>query len=590
MVPNPNTGLVSYNVLVGDSAMLSAADELPNTVAVAYIEVIHEVDRIAEATLTIVDGSVATADFAVSDSDALVPGKHIEVKLGYDAQNQTVFKGIIVSIRHTISGGASRLKVLCKHEAVKMTMGKKSKHYEELSDSDLISQLLGESDLSQVSVASTDTVHEQLMQAQVTDWDFMLSRADSNGMHCFADHDGIAVKPIDTGADAVVDLRYGRDIFELDTELDARRQHTALEVFSWNYTDQEVQQLAAEAGNAPQHGRLSADDLAGVAGKPYEMRSSVPLTSAEQQSLADAKLARQALSKIKGTVKFPGNAAVKQGSFIQIEGVGAHFNGKAFVAAAIHQVEDGSWFTTAVLGGDDRFFAERVRPGLAPAESGTVSGMEGLQIGIVTDIIDPKGEGRVRVRFPVVDPASDGVFARVASLDAGDNRGTFFRPEVDDEVIVGFVNGDARHPVVVGMLHSSAKPPPYEAAEDNNEKGYVSREGVKVTINDGDKSIVIETPGGRKVILDDDAGEISIVDDNNNSLVMDSSGIVVKTDGDLMLEATGKIGLKAMELAMSADSSVEMKGSGSVTIDSSGTAKLKGGGMVDIQGGLVKIN
>src|SRR5690554_5544502 len=262
MVSNPHTGLVTYNVLVGDSATLSAADELPNTVAVQHVEVFHEIDRIPEAILTVVDGDVAAGEFAVSDSDALVPGKHIEVKVGFDTDNQTVFKGIIVSIRHTISNGTSRLKVACKHEAVKMTVSKKSKHYEELADSDLISELLSENGLSGTSVSNTDTVHEQLLQAQVTDWDFMLSRADGNGMHCFADHDGIAIKPIDTGADAVVDLRYGRDIFELDTELDARRQYPAVETSSWNYTDQEVQQVEGEGEGAEEHGRLAATTLA----------------------------------------------------------------------------------------------------------------------------------------------------------------------------------------------------------------------------------------------------------------------------------------------------------------------------------------
>lgn len=589
MVPNPHTGLVSYHVLVGDSAALLAADELPNTIAVSRIEVIHEVDRIPEAILTILDGDVAAAEFAVSDSDRFVPGKHVEIKLGFDADSQSVFKGIIVSIRHTIRGGTSCLRVACKHEAVKMTVGKKSKHYEELADSDLISSLLSEAGLTQTSVTSTSPVHEQLMQAQVSDWDFVLSRADSNGLHCFAGPDGVAIKPVDASADAAVDLRYGRDIFELDTELDARRQYTALDTFTWNYTDQEVQQVAGEGEGAGQQGRLAVDELAQVAGQAYEMRSSVPLTSSEQQSLANAKQARQAMSKIKGTVKFPGNAAVVPGSFINIDGVGAHFNGKAFVAAVIHQVEDGSWFTTAELGGDERFFAERVRPDLAAAANGTISHMEGLQVGVVTDIIDPKGEGRVRIRFPVVDEASEGIYARVATLDAGNGRGTFFRPEIGDEVVAGFVDGDARHPVIVGMLHSSAQATPYEATDDNHEKGYISRDGVKITINDGDKSIVIETPGGRHVTLDDNAGEI-VIDDGQNSIVMDSSGIIIKTSGDLMMEASGKFGVKAMEVALKADSSAELKGSGTVTIDGGATTKVKGGGMVDIQGAMVKIN
>lgn len=590
MVANPHTGLVTYQVLVGDGPSLSAGNEVPNTVAVSHIEVTHEIDRIPEATLTIVDGNVATADFEVSDSDLFVPGKYVEVRVGYDSDTQTVFKGVVVSIKHTIRSGSSRLKVLCKHDAVKMTVGKKSKHYEELSDSDLINNLIRSYGLARAFVTDTTSVHEQLLQAQVTDWDFMLSRADSNGLHCFATPEGIAVEPIDIHADATVNLRYGRDIYELDTEIDARRQHTSLETYSWNYTDQEVQQMTGDGPPADPHGRLTAGELAEVAGQPYELRTSVHLPAPEQQKLADAKKTRQAMAKIKGTVKFSGNAAVKPGAFISIEGAGAHFNGKAFVAAVTHHVEEGSWFTTAQLGGDERFFAERIRPDVPAAEHGSVSYMDGFQIGIVIDIVDPKGEGRVKLKFPIVDSGSEGIYARVATLDAGNGRGTFFRPEVGDEVVAGFVNGDAAYPVIVGMLHSSALPPPFEAADDNHEKGYVSRNGVKVTIHDGDKRITIETPGGRHVTLDDNAGEIIVADDGGNRIVMDSRGVVIKTSGDLMLEASGKIGLKAVQLVMEANSSVDLKGSGTVTIDGGATTKVKGGGMVDIQGGMVKIN
>ena len=89
----------------------------------------------------------------------------------------------------------------------------------------------------------------------------------------------------------------------------------------------------------------------------------------------------------------------------------------------------------------------------------------GLQAGVVTDNEDPAGEFRVRVRLPLVNDGDDGVWARVASLDAGAERGFFFRPEIGDEVLLGFLDDDPRQPVLLGMLHSSALAAPLRAEQ-----------------------------------------------------------------------------------------------------------------------------
>ncbi|MGK6352101.1 type VI secretion system tip protein VgrG [Parapedobacter sp. DT-150] len=589
MPTQADTGLATYNILVGDTPTLGSGDEISHTIRVLDIHVSREINKIPTARLTIVDGSVATADFGVSDSDVFLPGKNIEIKLGYRSQNQPVFKGIIIHVAHHIDANGSHLSVVCKHEVVKMTMGKKSRHYNEVTDSDVASLLLQENNIAQVSVATTTTTHEQLIQAQVSDWDFMISRMDINALLCLIDNDMVALQPLNADEPAVMDLLYGTHIYELDTEVDARTQFTSVSTYTWNFVDQEVQDITGDSKVASAAGSLSEQMLADIAGQPYEMRSAMYMTAEEQQQLADARQLRQTMSKIKGTVKFRGNAQVKPGSFVNLQGVGKYFNGKAFVGAVTHEYAEGSWFSVATLGWDEAFYAESVRGDAAVAETGVLSVMQGLQIGIVTDIIDPKGEGRVKVRLPVVEPESEGVFARVATLDAGSDRGTFFRPEVDDEVMVGFINNDAAHPIILGMLHSSAKPTPFEASEENDEKGYVSRSGIKISIHDGDKRIVMETPGGRKLTMDDQASTIMMEDDSGNSIAMENQGITVKTSGDLTLEAGGTLQLKAMQLAFNADGTAKLESNGGISLKSNGTAELKGA-MVTVEGGLVKIN
>jgi uncharacterized protein involved in type VI secretion and phage assembly len=203
--------------------------------------------------------------------------------------------------------------------------------------------------------------------------------------------------------------------------------------------------------------------------------------------------------------------------------------------------------------------------------------------------MDPLGEGRVKVRLPMVNMNDEGIFARVATLDAGNNRGTFFRPELDDEVIVGFINEDPSHPVVLGMVHSSAKPTPMEPEDSNDKKGYVSRSEIKITIHDGDKSIVIETPGGRKFTMDDTAGTVKVEDPIGNVMVMDDNGISMESPKEISLKGGTKISFAAPEIAIKADMNISLEASAGLSLKSSGTADLEGA-MVNIKGSLVKIN
>ena len=93
----------------------------------------------------------------------------------------------------------------------------------------------------------------------------------------------------------------------------------------------------------------------------------------------------------------------------------------------------------------------------------------GLQIGVVSQLQDdPDGEDRILVQIPIIDNQEQGIWCRVSSLDAGDSRGAYFRPEIGDEVIVGFINEDPNDAVVLGMLHSSAKPAPITASDSYN--------------------------------------------------------------------------------------------------------------------------
>jgi uncharacterized protein involved in type VI secretion and phage assembly len=164
---------------------------------------------------------------------------------------------------------------------------------------------------------------------------------------------------------------------------------------------------------------------------------------------------------------------------------------------------------------------------------------------VVTDIVDPDGQGRVKVRLPWA-PDSQGssyeVWARLAVLMAGNNRGTWFIPDVDDEVLVSFEAGDTRRPYVVGALWNGrdAAPETMDSAGNNYIKSIRSRNGVKVTLDDtdGQETLKLETPGGQSMTLKDGPGSIEIRDSNGNFIKMESSGVTVKAAAKVTIDAS----------------------------------------------------
>ena len=169
----------------------------------------------------------------------------------------------------------------------------------------------------------------------------------------------------------------------------------------------------------------------------------------------------------------------------------------------------------------------------------------GVYVALVTDIADPDGQGRVKVRLPW-SPDSEGsayeVWARIATMMAGNDRGSWFIPDVNDEVLVAFEAGDTRRPYMVGALWNGQDAPPesMDGAGHNNIKKLRSRNGVQITMDDSDgqEKLVMETPGGQRITLQDGPGKVEVVDSNGNSITMETSGITVNAAAKVTINAS----------------------------------------------------
>lgn len=563
--------------------IISGGTEVSRQYQLLSIIVNKEVNRIPMATLVYTDGEPSKQSFELSGKADFEPGREIEIKAGYSNDEKSLFKGIVIKHSIRVRNKNSVLIIECKDKAVKMTAACKNKYALDTKDSDIIEELIDTYGLEK-DVASTTVTHKQIVQYNSTDWDFMLCRADVNGLLCIPNDGKLSVSPPEFGGDAALTIQYGATVHNLDAEIDARLQFKSVKGSVWNYTDQElVKDTESEDPGVPEAGNLTADALADVIGETeFRLFNSAKIEEPELQAWVNAAMMKYRLAKIRGKVTTDGSADVLPGQLIQLNGVGERFEGKLFVTGIRHEIADGLWQTTFQFGINPEWFVQTYDV-QQPLSGAMLPAIQGLHIGIVTQLeSDPDGEDRILVKIPVINNDEDGIWCRVATLDAGENRGTFFRPEISDEVIIGFINNDPRHAVVLGMLNSSAKPAPLTAADDNHEKGYVSRSEMKMIFNDDKKSFSMETPAGNKFIITEDEKKIHLEDQNGNKITMNEDGITLESIKDIILKATKDIKAEGVN--------IEIKGSAQAKVEGSAGAEVSSGGATNVKGSIVNIN
>jgi len=164
---------------------------------------------------------------------------------------------------------------------------------------------------------------------------------------------------------------------------------------------------------------------------------------------------------------------------------------------------------------------------------------------LVSDIKDPDGQGRVKVTLPWSQDTGGSryeAWARLATLMGGNDRGSWFIPDVNDEVLVIFEAGDPRRPYVVGALwNGNDKPPESMDKSGNNQLKVIrSRNGVKITLDDhdGQEQLILTTPGGQTVTLKDSPASVEIVDSNSNSVKLEASGVTITASAKVTVNAS----------------------------------------------------
>jgi Rhs element Vgr protein len=583
--------------------VLIEGSEMAKDYPLLSIRIIQEINKISVAKLVLVDGDPTIPNFKISESGDFDPGKNIEIKLGYHQKEDSAFSGVVVShdLRVRSNGGikSSELIVTCKDTAFAMTLTRKSKNYVKKKDSDVIAEIINGYSGVTNKIDATTVEHPNLVQFNCTDWDFMLSRSDANGLVVINDQGKLTVEKPDLSGTSVLKYNYGSDVISFTGEMDSAKQLDKVEFQSW---DSEKLALVKSSGSEPSSdnplGDLSGKKLAEVHNKQnLELYTSIPEDTNLLKSWADAHILHSRLSKILGFVSSVGTTKAEVGKLIDLEGFGTHFNGKAYTTKVVHHFERKFWGTEVGFGLRHQTYTERGEIE-GPSALGMLPGISGLHIGKVKKIDgDPKSEYRVQVDIPFIEESGEGIWARLGQTHATSDAGFYFYPNVGDEVVLGFVNNDPRHAVILGSLYGKKNKSPFTPEAENKDKGIITKNNLKITFDDKDKILILETPGGQKISLDDKGKSLKIEDQNKNSILLDSAGITLNSDKDITLKAGGKINITSKGVT-EVKSSADFKANGiNVTIKASAkiglegaTGELKSSGPLTVKGAIVNIN
>ena len=207
---------------------------------------------------------------------------------------------------------------------------------------------------------------------------------------------------------------------------------------------------------------------------------------------------------------------------------------------------------------------------------------------------DPLNENRILVVLPMMQDDNNAIWVRIATYYATNKKGNFFIPEIDDEVVIGFLNSDPNSPIILGSLYSSKIPPPYELTADNFTKAIVTKNDCKIEFDDDKKIITIQTPGENEIVISDDAkgitakdqnkntittnaDGISIKDSNSNEIVMSAAGIEIKSSSDIKLSTSaGDVTIAGLNITNTAQVAIKSSGQASAEISASGQTTIKG--------------
>ena len=427
----------------------------------------------------------------------------------------------------------------------------KTKTYLNIKDSDIASQVAGAAGLS-AQVESTSEVYDHVFQHNQSDLAFLFQRAWRIGFETFVEDGKLYFRKPPTGSESLT-LRWGEELISFQPRMSLAEQVDQVSVLGWDVKTKDKIVGTASSGNLyPKISGKTGAQWASSFGTGKRVIVDQPVfTQSEANALAKARLDEASGLFVEAEGAAFRRPDIKAGKIIKIEALGKRLSGKYLVTSAMH--------TFSPAGLKTIFNVRGTHTGLVSEEIDRGEPLDrvyGVVIGVVTNTNDPNKWGRVKVKFPWMSDQAESAWGRVIGTGAGNNAGYCVVPNVNDEVLVGFIHGDINFPIVLGGLWNGkdALPAPTSSESPSDQpkvRTWRSIAGHYIVIDDKKKMIDLVTVDGRKVTISDQDKKITVTCSNSKVIMEDSklsveaAEINITSKGNLKFEASGSIDIKA---------------------------------------------
>lgn len=533
----------------GQMIILVNGNELPPEVGGALEAVLVEDDLAQPAMFSL---RFNDPTHAILDGGQLSLGAAVVIKAAarQGAASKTIFSGEITALEPGFEQRHIGLTVRGYDRSHRLHRGRSTRTFVRQSDADIVDQIARARGLRADAEAGPAPV-DYLMQHNQTDMQFLAERAARLGFRVAVDDKTLRFTRAEGAPEAAPAQVWGSTLLSFQARLSLVAQPNEVQVRGWD--PQLKREIVGTASRAARPLRLPVETSGGPAAQAaFGEQATLTITDRLVTSKREAdRLAQAILDERSGDFLTAeglclGEPSLRAGCSVELQDIGASLSGSYFVTASRHSYTPREGYQTQFFVRGHR--AAGLLAAIEPAPPAPA--LAGVAVGIVTNVNDPERQGRVKVRLPWLDDQHESDWARVAAPGAGGERGLMLLPEIDDEVLVAFEQGDINRPYVLGGLWNGKDKPPIPGpvrAGKVERRAFKTRAGHTLSFSDedGKGSITITTAGGQQIILDDQApgkiriacgGEIEIAG-QGGKLSIGASGVELSSDTALTLKA-----------------------------------------------------
>jgi uncharacterized protein involved in type VI secretion and phage assembly len=470
----------------------------------------------------------------------------------YSKDNQkSVMDGEITAIE-TFFSEKSQAPVIVRGYDVghRLHRGRYNRSFQNMTDSDIVKKVIQEIGIEAGTIDSSGAAHDYTFQQNQTNMEFLRERASRIGFELFLQDGKLNFRKPKADGEKIT-LKWLTDLRSFRVRVTSAEQVKEVEVRAWDYKEKRAivstksqEQVITQTQNGK--GSETSSKFNGKPPKPKMILNWTCFSPKEADTKAQALCDELGGQFIYADAKAEGNTQIRPGRAIQLEKMGNH-SGEYYVTSTRHTYQERLYlteFSVRGLRGGDILTTLAPQKQLEPGQT--------LLVGIVTDNQDPEGWGRVKVKFPTLTEEHASNWARVVAMGAGKERGFDCLPEINDEVLVAFEQGDIHRPYIIGAVWNGKDKTPNpvkDAVADGKVRlrTFKTRVGHKIQFVEEDKGsskkgACIETAGGHKILINDSEKFVEIKTSGGQKLRLDDSGgISFDSKGDVTIKGTGSI-------------------------------------------------